>query len=127
MSYCIVAQPRAWWPVTFPGVTEEGEVVENSFDMRFILHDEDEHNALMQAVGAVGGTIKEGDSFSTVAAPFIPRIATDWRGVLAENKEALKFEDEAIRLLVKQPGVWAAIWRAYAACRKAEPDIRAGN
>ena len=127
MSYCIVAQRRAWWPVIFPGVTEDGDVIENRFELRFTILDEDEHLQIVQEGGDVGNSAKPDDKFSKLAAPFVERLASDWRGVLAENKEPLPFTAENILLLVKQPGVWPAIWRAYAACRRAAPEIREGN
>lgn len=126
MSYCIVPNRRAWWPVIFSGVTEEGEIVENRFELRFNLLDEDEHFDLLRQSVSIGNTAED-VKFADVAAPFVQRMAADWRGVAAENGEALPFTPENVKLLVRQPGVWPAITRAYAACRKAEPEIREKN
>jgi hypothetical protein len=45
--YKVVQGRRAWWPVTFNGVTEEGRVVENKIELRFHIHDEDEFTEVM--------------------------------------------------------------------------------
>lgn len=126
MTYRIVPNRRAWWPVIFPGVTEDGEIVENRFELRFNLLDEDEHFELLREAAGIGDK-GSGAKFGDVAAPFVERMAADWRGVAAENGDALPFTAENVKLVVRQPGVWAAITRAYAACRKAEPEIREKN
>lgn len=127
MAYRIVPQRRAWWPVTFPGVSEEGEIVENRFEMRFHILDEDAHLALIRDAAALGSGETDAQDFGGAALPFVQRMADNWRGVEAENGEALPWTGENIALLVKQPGVWPAVARGYAACRKAEPEIREGN
>lgn len=127
MAYRIISQRRAWWPVTFPGVSEEGDVVENRFEMRFNLLDEDAHIAFLNDASALGSHGSKEMDFGEAALPFVRRMADNWRGVEAENGDALPFTDENIALLVKQPGVWPAIARGYASCRKAEPEIREKN
>ena len=51
----IVASPRAWWPVVFAGVTEEGAIIENRFQMRFALLDED---GIVPSIGRAVGRLK---------------------------------------------------------------------
>lgn len=126
MSYCIVAQPRAWWPVIFPGVTEEGQVIENKFELRFFIHDEDRAEELAREADTLDNMSGE-LSLSERACVFTESLACDWRGVLAENKEPLPWNSDNIRLLVKQPGVFKAICRAWISCRNATPEIREGN
>lgn len=128
MSFTIVPNRRAWWPVIFSGVTEDGEVIENSFELRFNLLDEDEHHGLMVDANKIATSMgDDGAKFGDVALPFVQRMAGDWRGVNAENGQPLPFTADNLRLVVVQPGVWSAITRAYAACRKAEPEIRRKN
>jgi hypothetical protein len=43
----VVQGRRAWWPVVFNGVTEEGKVVENKIELRFHIHGEDEYSEVM--------------------------------------------------------------------------------
>jgi hypothetical protein len=38
----IVNERLAWWPVTFPGVSEDGSVIENRIELRFRILDDDE-------------------------------------------------------------------------------------
>jgi prolyl oligopeptidase len=129
----IVKERRAWWPVTFPGVTEDGEVAENSFKMRFILHGEDEHAALVAravmlparaerlATAAFGdeATAEEIEAKrltvrSGLFAGLVKEIAVDWKEVLAENDDTLKFEDEHIRQLCNVGGAFFVRTDAHA-------------
>jgi hypothetical protein len=144
----IVAQPRAWWPVTFKGVTEDGEVVENGFDMRFLLHSEDEHAEIIAEAGRLPERaqarfeeLERADAslsdderaerkrtiLSTLYAEFVQRLSIDWRKVEAENGDPLKFDLEHIRQLMNMPGAFKATVAAYGQCRLGEKDIRAGN
>lgn len=127
MTFRIVPHRRAWWPVKFNGVTEEGDVIENQFELRFNRHDEEEFHALMKDIGGMIDAPEAGKGFVEAALPFARRMFTDWRGVAGENGEALPFNDENLALLVKQPGVWSAIGNAYRGCRAAEGEIRKGN
>lgn len=130
--YKIVANPRAWWPVTWPGVSEEGEVVENRIEMRFVIHSEDDHQALINEVSELSRRADESvgeekQSLSFYYTELVQRIAVDWRGVLAENGEPLKWEQENIRLLMNQPGVFAASVAGYRSCRTGGKEVREGN
>lgn len=136
--YRIVQNRRAWWWVVFPGVTEEGRVVENKIELRFTIHDEDAFVQLLNeaaelpkkaavVVDAEEDEEKRKILLSTFYAEFVQRIATDWRGVGAENGEPLKWEQENIRQLMAMPNVFAATVKAFVACRSGEKDTRAGN
>jgi hypothetical protein len=126
----ITAAPLVWWPVTVPGVSEEGEVVENRFEMRFRILTEDEHQAFILSVGAnekldvANGTVS---APSEEAAKVVLRIAADWRGVGAENGEPLKFSDEHLRQLLNVPNAFNGVMKAYGACRAGRAEVRAGN
>jgi hypothetical protein len=142
----LVSERRAWWPVTFPGVTEEGEVVENCFQMRFRLHGEDEHVAVMTRVALLRGRAEQqareqlGEAadadavrdwgqtiLSTLYGELVREIAVDWKDVLAENGDPLKFEPEHVRQVMNIGGAFEATLRAYQACRRGGREIREGN
>jgi len=145
--YKIVKERRAWWAVTFNGVTEEGRTVENKIELRFIIHGEDEHAKLIAYSGElaeraealareelngedISETVRQERTITVLSklyAEFLQKIAVDWRGVGGENGEPLKFEDEHIRLLMNVPGVFKAAVDAYGKCRLGEKDVRAGN
>lgn len=122
MAFKIVSQPRAWWPVEFPGVTEDGEVVSNSFRMRFRLLDQDEQAELEGAVIKMAGA---GDLASAppsqVAADIVMKIAEDWEGVTvddgSEAGKSLPFNAENVATLMNVPNVADGVMRAYRACR----------
>lgn len=134
----LVDEARAWWPVTWPGVTEDGKVIENRIEMLFRLLDTDA-NVELEAEGAkvdqklaelrvaiAGGDAVEAKP-SEVCAEFLSRIAIDWRGVAAANGEPLPFGRENLARLLKVNGVFEACLRAYRACLHGRAEIRAGN
>lgn len=134
----IVNERLAWWSVTFPGVAEDGEVVENRIELRFRILDEDEFPEFMvkltdtaalanPAVADAAASGEAPEAPSVLAARLLAPIVRDWRGVASENGEALPYSEETFRLLLRQPGVSGAVGRAYINCRNATPDIRAGN
>ena len=57
--YKIVKEPRAWWPVEFKGVSEDGTVVTNQVELKFILHDEDDHLAILAEAAALPGKARK--------------------------------------------------------------------
>lgn len=122
MAYKIVKQPRAWWPVTFAGVTEEGEIITNSFKMRFRILDEDEQAELMKDETPIEGLPSE------QAAAAVLKIAEDWQGVTeddgSEAGRSLPFTPENLAMLLKVPNVAIGIAAAYRDCRA---GIRKGN
>lgn len=131
----LVANARAWWPVAFAGVTEDGEVVDNRFELRFIVHGEDEFLTLLDEGVQLGrpeaapaaGEQAEQPKLSALYAGFVEKVAVDWRGVHAENGDPLKFEPANIQAVMNVPGVFKAILQALVACRKGEKDVRLGN
>lgn len=133
MAYKIVSQPKAWWPVRFNGVSEEGEIVENGFEMRFVLLDEDENLVLERDIIALSETAASAGetSFSALATPIVQRIAEDWRGVTeddgTDDGRSLPFVTENIARMLRVPNVLGAIATAYRAARAAEPERRKGN
>ncbi len=124
----LVEVRRAWWPVAFPGVTEEGEVIDNRIELRFRLVGEDAVAALVGKAESVGAAADEqGVPFTVAAAQVLALFVEDWRGIAAENGEPLPFGQEAFARLLSVPNVFAAVLAAYGACRRAERGQRAGN
>lgn len=146
--YKLVAERRAWWPVTFNGVTEDGDVVANEIEMRFTIHGEDEFVALFDEAlniekrkGAVKDAVlaaaTEGPEpvetaigpkpLSSLYADFVEKIASDWRGVAAENGEPMKWDRDNLQLLMNVPGVFQGTLNALVACRRGIGKVREGN
>lgn len=132
MSYKIVKSPRAWWPVTFAGVTDAGEVIENRFQMRFKLLDEDEQIEVEREFRAVAE--REGvDQLkpSKLMADAVMRIAEDWKDVTVDDGTeagaSLPFTAENVAMLMAVPNVFWACAAAYRACRAGEAPARLGN
>jgi len=127
----IVSQRTAWWPITFPGVTEDGTVVENRIELRFIILDEDEFPDfladLLKDVAPSAPAAADAEPQSVLTARRLGRVVADWRGVAAENGEALAYSLENFQALLRVPNAGVAIGAAYVACRNAKPEIREGN
>jgi hypothetical protein len=136
----LVDEARAWWPVTWPGVSEDGTVVENRIEMQFRLLDADANVAfLAEAVktdqkvaelraAIVAGTRAESDPQpSEIYAAFLGRVVLDWRGVAAANGETLAFSPEALVRLMKVNGASDAATAAYRDCLRGRAEVRAGN
>lgn len=107
MTFRIVKQPHAWWPVEWPGVAEDGAMVTNAIDMRFRLLKIEEATEFLRDVTAA----QEADRRATAEAlgrgeeavqsdivslysGLVSRIAVDWRGLEAENGEPLPFDGD---------------------------------
>lgn len=124
----LMSERTAWWPVVFAGVSEEGEVVENRIELRFRILGEDEFAAFQARAGEMDlGDAAAGAPVSARVCEVLLPIVADWRGVGAENGEALPFHADAFARLINLPNVGAAIGRAYTACRTAQPETRTGN
>jgi len=147
----VLAKERlAWWPVIFPSVAEDGSVIENKIELRFVILGEDQFPAFVarltapladagEALPADGGA-GDGDAAGGVvttqtdievqsarAIEALLDVVRDWRHVAAENGEPLPFNRENFGLLLNVPNAAAAIGRAYVGCRNATPEIRQGN
>lgn len=126
----IIAAPLVWWPVTFPGVSEDGEVVENRIEMRFRILTEDDHRDYLKRAALLTELEVGGDGMSAgseTAAKLVGEIAADWRGVGAANGEPLKFEPDHLRQLMNVPNAFLGVMRAYASARAGRAEARAGN
>ncbi|KKC27443.1 hypothetical protein [Sphingomonas sp. SRS2] len=133
MSYKIVANRRAWWPVTVPVTAEDGTVGEHAFELRFILHKVDRQEELEEIVKAkMVEAVKAKEAGDDVTSSMVQRdmlkmFADDWRGVLAENEEPLVWNDENVRLLMNEPRLFDRAMVAYRLCLAGGQEIRQGN
>lgn len=148
----VLAKERlAWWPVIFPSVAEDGSVIENKIELRFVILGEDQFPAFiarLTAPLAVAENVQSaGDDNAVADEAFVPdtaaptdieaqsaraveallEVVRDWRHVAAENGEPLPFNRDNFGLLLNVPNAAAAIGRAYVGCRNATPEIRQGN
>lgn len=124
----IVKEPKAWWPVTWQGVAEDGSLVENKIELRFRMLKVDAAAAFIRDVVAASETEAEpGADLPATYAGLIARIADDWRGVGAENGEPLPWSIENLRLLMNEGGLFTHVFAAFRACLAAAPKAREGN
>lgn len=131
----IVSRRTAWWPVRFGGVTEDGKIVQNEVELRFIILDEDaivdfyarleQVNQSAFATGLPGDT--EPLSQSATILPLMLEVVDDWRGIGDENGKALPFSPDNFLQFLKVPNVGRAVGAGYRDCRAAVPEARAGN
>lgn len=128
IPFKIVKQPRAWWPVAWPGVAEDGALVDNRIELRMRLLKVDESAAFirdaMQAADREGG---EDVDLAAVYAGLVTRIADDWRNVHAENGEPLPWSEANVRLLMNEPNMFTHVFRAFRACLSGRAEVREGN
>lgn len=156
MGYKIVKKPTVWWPVKIDVAVDDGEVVTMTFDLRFRRMKADELQALLpdlekarQAEIAAGVNISSGEKAPDLAliwAELVAMLATDWRHVTADNDEPLRWDvpegwltelDEKgqrkpldapnLVALLREAGMFTAIYIAFQDCMAARADIRAGN
>lgn len=132
----LVEERRAWQPVTFPGLTEEGERVENQVEMQFVLLSTDANLKLMQEAGAMtidtttgagAGAGTGGKTLSEVMAAFGMKILRDWKGVGEANGDPIKFGEQALARFFNVPGTFEAMLRAYREATSGGKDGRAKN
>ncbi|BBB13423.1 hypothetical protein [Sphingopyxis sp. FD7] len=137
MAYKIVSQAKAWWPIRFNGVTEEGEIVVNEIRGRFVILDEDEFVAFNDDVAKVGSELVQADNpddrktLSGVLSPFILRILENWEGVIeddgSEGGRSVPFTKDNLERMLRVPNFAGGVTEAYRDLRKAQPEQRKGN
>lgn len=128
MPFTLVKAARAWWPVEWDGVAEDGAIVSNKIEMRFRLIKLDE--AALFARDALAAQAKEQEDGADLAAIYVglvSRIADDWRGVNAENGDALPWTPDNLKLLMNEPGLFTVTFDAFRRCLAAAPKVREGN
>lgn len=134
MAYKIVSQARAWWPIRFNGVTEDGEIVVNEIRGRFKILDEDEHTQLqIEMASAAPAAVKQDPDIkvSDLTAPYLLRILEDWEGVTeddgSEGGKSLPFNEDNLKRMLRVPNFSSGVASAYAEVRAAQPEQRKGN
>ncbi len=132
MGYKIVSQPRAWWPIRFNGVSEDGKTIENVIEGRFIILDEDEFKQFEDDMRPVlFGDDGASQKLSELLAPFILRILEDWKDVLeddgTEAGKSLPFSADNLKRMLRVPNFATAVATACREVRTGEPERRKGN
>ena len=147
MAYRIVKQARAWRPVEWPGISEDGESVTNRIELRFRILKVDAATAFIrEVVDAQARETRPDVDAPQVYAELVAQIADEWRGVLAENEEPLRWDvpeswiddkDEAgkrkplvapnLRTLMNEGGMFTHIFSAWRDALAAAPKVREGN
>ncbi|SCW56251.1 hypothetical protein SAMN02927924_01373 [Sphingobium faniae] len=131
----VISETLVWWPVLFPGVTEDGKVIENKIEMRFVILDEDAIDDFTRATAIIVGAPVDEDAGaadvdrtpSILMQRALEPIVRDWRLVAAANGEPLAFNPDNFRALLRVPNVFREILGAYAACRAGRAETRKGN
>jgi len=133
MGYRIVKQAQAWWPVEWDGVDEGGTIVTNRIEMRFRILKVGDSAAFIRDAVELRDREQEAlasgadTDLATLYAELVERIATDWRGVEAENGEPLPWQTANVVLLMNEPGLFGHVVEAFRGCLAAAPKVRAGN
>ncbi len=133
MGYRIVSKPRAWWPVTWPGVTEDGAVIENSIRLRFVLHKVDDRQSIEDQIAdkvkAANSASAAGDKVqeSALYRDALLLFAEDWDGVQDERGSDLSWNEENVRQLMNEPNLFLHCMASYRACMAGGREIREGN
>ena len=128
----LVDERTAWAKVTFPGLTEDGERVENEIEMRFVLLSTDENIKLFRDAGELTLDVDKADKddahkMSVAMASFGAKIIRDWRGVHEANGDPIKFSEAALARLFNVPRTFEAVLAAYREAIAGGKDARAGN
>lgn len=125
MAFKIVKDRRAWWPVTWKGVSEDGAIVENKIELRFRLLKLTDAVALARKADAVRAKEAANDAIEQLPQLYgelVAEIAVDWRGVSAENGEPLPWSAENVALLMNEPGLFIHVFDAFRDCLNAKRD-----
>lgn len=117
----LVAERTAWWPVTWKGVTEDGEIVENRIEVKFRIVGRREFAELFLAEP------QEGQSQEELDRRAAERVILDWRGIADENGKPLPFTPELRDQWLDLPMVAVATMEAYARLFAAVPEVREKN
>ena len=131
--FTIVQKPRAWWPVTFLGVTEDGEVVTNKIEMNFFIMKIDELADFNRKKVEMSAEIEERlgaeDELtaSRVGVELVKLIAGNWRGVAAEGVGEIPWNDENLRMLLDVTNALDGVIDAWSDCMAARQKVHEGN
>lgn len=137
MAYKIVSQAKAWWPIRWNGVTEDGEIVNIEIRGRFVILDEDEFLEFNEDVAKVSLELAQADSdaerkkLSEVISPFYLRILEDWQDVTeddgSKDGRSTPFNKVNLERMLRVPNFASGVTESYQRLRKAQPVQREGN
>lgn len=137
MAYKIVSQAKAWWPIRWNGVTEDGEIVAIEIRGRFVILDEDEFLEFNEDVARISLELAQADSdadrkkLSEVISPFYLRILEDWQDVTEDDGSdagrSLPFNQANLERMLRVPNFASGVTESYQRLRKGQPEQRKGN
>lgn len=127
-AFRIVREARAWWPVAWEGLAEDGTAVPNRIELRFLQMKTDAAAAFGREVADARAKEGEPDTdLPLLYAGLVTRMADDWRHVAAENGEPLPFTAENVRLLMNEFGLFGHVFEAFRDCLSRRRETREGN
>ncbi len=137
MAYKIVSQAKAWWPIRWNGVTEDGEIVNIEIRGRFVILDEDEFLEFNEDIAKVSLELAQADSdadrkkLSELISPFYQRILEDWQDVTEDDGSdagrSVPFNQANLERMLRVPNFASGVTESYQRLRKAQPEQRKGN
>lgn len=120
----LVKDRTAWWPVTWDGVNEDGEIIENRVEVKFLIIGRKEFKKLFMDAGSDQDADQDDEAINREVAQ---RIMKDWKGIGDENGEPLPFEPEWVEAWLDQSMVPVAVLNAYMRLMAAAPEVREKN
>lgn len=129
----LVDAPRAWFPVIWPGVTEDGKTVENRIEMRFRILSVNEGLKLLQDIqmGREKAVDEANDGkdvdLAELFAAWVMRFVENWRDLHGEDGKPLAWNAANLRLFMNVPGIFDAVLAAYKQCASGAAERRLGN
>lgn len=108
-----------WWPVTvrMPDPDKPGEILPQSFEMRFEALGADEADALDKSFD---GDVQASIDFVEREKALLRRIAKDWRGVESEDGGMEGFSALALDRCLQHSWFRAGVYAAYAQAMRGE-------
>ena len=116
MAFRIVKDATSWWTVKWNGVDDDGQVVEQSLELRFARLGNAEFMAMF------------GPDNTTENQALWNRVVRGWRGLQDEAGTDIAWpNDAAVDALLDTANFPAALGLAYMAFMRALPETRLGN
>lgn len=127
--FTLVSGRTAFWPVVWRGLGKEGELMEHSIDIKFLLPDgKEELYGILDRWGAQTEELEGNPDVLASDMAFAREIvADDWQGFVDAKGKPVPFSWAAMRTLINQQGFPEAMGQAFADCFAAIPQARAKN